>query len=95
LENRTDFGSASDQFRFTLTSRPKSGAVSVRFAGGRIEVSVPQETLYHWANSEEVGIYAGQQTKGEVALTIAIEKISAAWTEVAPRTTRKTPILIH
>jgi hypothetical protein len=56
---------------------------------------VPQETLFHWANSEEVGLYAEQQTKCEVALRIAIEKISAAWTEVAPRTTRKTPILIH
>jgi hypothetical protein len=69
LENHTDFGSASDQFGFTLTSCPKSGAVSARFTGGRIEVSVPHETLNHW-----VGIYAEQQTKGEDALTIAIEK---------------------
>ena len=66
LENHTDFGSASDQFRFTLTSCPKGGAVSARFTGGRIEVSVSQETLYHWVNSEEVGIYAKKQTKAKM-----------------------------
>jgi hypothetical protein len=37
-------------------------------------VSVPLETLYHWLNSDEAGIYAEQQAKGEDALTIAIEK---------------------
>jgi hypothetical protein len=46
LDNRTDFGSASDQFRFTLTSRPKSGAVSARFAGGRIEVSCRRRLFF-------------------------------------------------
>ena len=60
LENHTNFGSASDQLRFTLRSGPHSGAVSARFTGGRIEVSVPQKTLYHWVNSDEVGIYAEQ-----------------------------------
>lgn len=74
LENHTDFGSESDHFGFILTSGPKGGAVSARFTGGRIEVSVPMETLYHWVNSDEVGIYAEQQAKGEDALTIVIEK---------------------
>ena len=35
---------------------------------------MPQETHYYWVNSEEVGIHAEQQMKGDDALRIAIEK---------------------
>jgi hypothetical protein len=75
VEEHTDFGPSSDgRLTCVLEASLTDSKVSARFAGGRLEVHVPDDLVDRWAESDEVSIDSVQPTSDGDELRILIEK---------------------
>jgi hypothetical protein len=69
VENVVTFGSA--ELRYSVTRN--GDRVTADLSDNKITVSVPEQTVFEWANSEEVGI-KGTQPVPDGELHVLIEK---------------------
>lgn len=74
LEERIEFG-AGEILGYVVECVPGATALSARFSGQRIVVTVPASAAQAWAASGDVGLYAGAPLK------IAVEKDFRCTTE--------------
>jgi hypothetical protein len=75
IEEFTDFGPSSAQrFRYELHATFTESEVLATFINGRVVVSVPADTIHHWARTNQIGIDARQRLGDGSELRILIEK---------------------
>jgi hypothetical protein len=75
IEERVYF-TPSDQSDFTYALKLESGLskVQLRYERAMITVVLPAEMASHWANTDEVGIYAAVDLEKHGRLDILVEK---------------------
>lgn len=72
-----EFGSEPNQnFHYELLKSETAETVAAGFANGAISISIPQNAAENWANSDEIGISSGENSK----VKILIEKDFACLT---------------
>jgi hypothetical protein len=70
----TDFGPRSQRFGYELHATFAERDVTAVFAHCRLIVTVPADTIHHWARTDQVGIDARQGIGDGHELRILIEK---------------------
>jgi hypothetical protein len=75
IRESTAFGpSAEQRLEYAVCVSHEARDVDANFAHGRIVVRIPTIVMYHWANTDQVGISAVQRIRDDGELRILIEK---------------------